>query len=219
MGQTVRVNDPLPEGMSEDAHTSWPPRELIDSFLGNFPTDFEWRPGETIEVDGEEAQARARVFRDVLGRYASGVTVVTTISNGQPVAMTCQSFTSVSLDPPLVAFLPTRQSRAFASIQRAGKFCVNFLAAGQEQISNQMASRAEDKFADIAWSPAPGTGSPLLDDIVGHVDCTVHAVHEAGDHYIVIGKVVDLGVAEAELPLLYYRGAYRTTDTAQAQPR
>ena len=82
-----------------------------------------------------------------------------------------------------------------------------------------MASRAEEKFDDIAWSPAPGTGSPLLANIVGHVDCTVHAVHEAGDHYIVIGKVVDLDVAEAERPLLYYRGGYRTTDSSEAATR
>ncbi|WP_232211490.1 MULTISPECIES: flavin reductase family protein [Nocardioides] len=203
------MND-LPDGMADDARASWPPRELIDSFLGNFPHDFEWRPGETIEVDGEEAQNQARLFRDVLGRYASGVTVVTTVSDGVPVGMTCQSFTSVSLDPPLVAFLPTRQSRAFASIQRAGTFCVNFLASDQEQVSNQFASSGDDKFAGVSWTPSKDTGSPLLAGIVGHVDCTVHAVHEAGDHYLVIGKVVDLAAGDAEDPLLYYRGGYRT---------
>ena len=139
----------------------------------------------------------------------SGVTVVTTVSQGQPVGMTCQSFTSVSLDPPLVAFLPTKQSRAFAAIQRAGHFCVNFLSAEQSAISNQMAGRGEDKFAGVEWQPSV-TGSPLLAGGVGHVDCTVHAVHEAGDHYIVIGKVVDLAVGEATDPLLYYQGSYRT---------
>jgi 3-hydroxy-9,10-secoandrosta-1,3,5(10)-triene-9,17-dione monooxygenase reductase component len=209
MGKTVRMNE-LPEGMADDARASWPPRELSDSFLGSYPHDFEWRPGETIEVDDEEAQDQARLFRDVLGRYASGVTVVTTLSAGQPVGMTCQSFTSVSLDPPLVAFLPTKQSRAFASIQRAGTFCVNFLAAGQEGLSNAFASRGDDKFAGVEWSRSAVTGSPLLAGIVGHVDCTVRAVHEAGDHYLVMGKVVDLAVGDAEDPLLFYRGAYRT---------
>lgn len=203
------VTDDVPDGMRADAAASWPSRELIDSFLGNFPTDFELRPGEHLEVGGEEAQARARLFRDVLGRYGSGVTVVTTVSQGQPVGMTCQSFTSVSLDPPLVAFLPTRQSRAFQAIQRAGHFCVNFLAADQVDISNQMAGRGEDKFAGISWSPSV-SGSALLDGVVGHVDCTVHAVHEAGDHYIVIGRVVDLAVGDADEPLLYYRGNYHT---------
>jgi 3-hydroxy-9,10-secoandrosta-1,3,5(10)-triene-9,17-dione monooxygenase reductase component len=211
MSKTVRMNE-LPDGMADDAHASWPPRELIDSFLGSFPHDFEWRPGETIEVDDEEAQNQARLFRDVLGRYASGVTVVTTMSAGQPVGMTCQSFTSVSIDPPLIAFLPTKQSRAFASIQRAGTFCVNFLAAGQDGLSNAFASRGDDKFAGVEWSRSAVTGSPLLADVVGHVDCTVHAVHEAGDHYLVMGKVVELAVGDAADPLLFYRGAYRTTD-------
>lgn len=213
VGETVRdtgpVSDEIPEGMRADAKASWPPRALIDSFLGNFPTSFEFRPGEELEVDGEEAQARAREFRDVLGRYCSGVTVVTTVSGGEPVGMTCQSFTSVSLDPPLVAFLPTKQSRAFRAIQRAGHFCVNFLSADQIDISNTMAGRGEDKFAGIDWTPSQ-SGSALLDGTVGYVDCTVHAVYEAGDHYIVIGKVIDLAVGEVEEPLLYYRGSYRT---------
>lgn len=215
MGETIRMTEQshsVPEGMVEDAHASWPPRELIDSFLGNFPHDFEWRPGERVEVDDEEAQNRARRFRDVLGRYASGVTVVTTMSAGEPAGLTCQSFTSVSLDPPLVAFLPTRQSRAFAAIQRSGTFCVNFLAEGQEELSNAFASRGDDKFAGVDFSPSSGTGSPVLAGIVGHVDCTVQAVHEAGDHFLVIGSVVDLGVGDADEPLLYYRGAYRTAD-------
>jgi len=200
----------IPEGMRPDAAASWPSQELIDSFLGNFPHDFELRPGEHVEVDGEEAQAAARRFRDVLSQYGSGVTVVTTLSNGEPVGMTCQSFTSVSLDPPLVAFLPTKQSRAFAAIQRAGHFCVNFLAADQVAISNVMASRTEDKFAGLSWSESKG-GSVLLDGVVGYVDCTVHAVYEAGDHYVVIGKVVDLDVASQDDPLLFFRGKYVTT--------
>lgn len=211
MGNTGVVSDEIPEGMSDDARASWPSRELIDSFLGNFPHDFELRPGEHLEVDGDEAQARAREFRDVLGRYCSGVAVVTTVSGGEPVGMTCQSFTSVSLDPPLVAFLPTRQSRAFAAIQRAGHFCVNFLSADQAGISDRMASRGDDKFAGVGWSTSK-SGSALIEGTVGYVDCTVHAVHEAGDHYIVLGRVVDMAVGDDTPPLLFYRGAYRTTD-------
>ncbi len=172
--------------------------------------DFDWRPGETIEVDGDEARARALLFRDVLGRYASGVTVVTTSTVGEPAAMTCQSFTSVSLDPPLVAFLPTRESRAFVAIRESGLFCVNFLAVGQAAIADQMALREGDKFAGVAWKPSKVTGSPLLQGTLGHVDCTVDAVHEAGDHFLVIGKVVDLAVGEEQEPLLYHRGAYRS---------
>ncbi|GAB2860354.1 hypothetical protein GCM10027026_07680 [Myroides odoratimimus subsp. xuanwuensis] len=200
----------IPEGMREDAQASWPPQELIESFLGK--VDFEFRAGEhfAVPADDETAQAQARKFRDVLGRYASGVTVVTTVSGGEPVGMTCQSFTSVSLDPPLVAFLPMRTSRAFAAIRNAGKFCVNFLAADQIDISNAMASRAEDKFAGVSWAPSQ-TGSPLLEGIVGYVDCTVHAIHEAGDHYIVVGRVQDLDVTDNNDPLLFFQGKYRTT--------
>ncbi len=175
------------------------------------PHDFEWRPGETLEVDGEAARTQARWFREVLGRYASGVTVVTTTADAEPIGMTCQSFTSVSLDPPLVAFLPTRESRAFAAIRRSGTFCVNLLAVGQAVVSDRMAGPSDDKFAGLAWSPSPGTGSPVLEGIVGHVDCTVETIHEAGDHVIVIGRVVDLAAGDDAQPLVYHRGRYTTT--------
>lgn len=208
----VAAHHEIPEGMSPDAREQWPSRQLIDSWLGD-SWDFELRPGEHVAVDSEEAAAQARAFRDVLGRYASAVTVVTTMSDGVPVGMTCQSFASVSLEPPLVAFLPTRKSRAFAAIQRAGTFCVNFLAADQAAVSDQMAGRGgEDKFEGVGWRPAPATGSPRLDGVIGHVDCTVHAVHEAGDHYIVVGRVQDLDVGDDTEPLLYYRGRYRSTE-------
>jgi 3-hydroxy-9,10-secoandrosta-1,3,5(10)-triene-9,17-dione monooxygenase reductase component len=173
--------------------------------------DFEWRPGETLEVDGEAARTRAGRFREVLGRYASGVAVVTTTADGSPIGMTCQSFTSVSLDPPLVAFLPTAQSRAFAAVRRSGTFAVNFLAAGQEDLSELMAGPSDDKFAGLAWRPAPGTGAPLLEGTVGYVDCTVEAIHEAGDHFIVVGRVVELAPGDDTTPLVYHRGDYTTT--------
>ena len=199
----------IPEGMRADARETWPSRELIESFLGDF--DFELRPGETIHVDTEEQARAARKFRDVLGRFATGITVVTAISGGEPVGMTCQSFMSVSLDPPLVLFSPAKTSRAWPAIQRSGKFCVNFLAADQEPVSNTMASRGIDKFADLGWSATPETGSPLLDGALGYVDCTIHAVHETGDHYVVIGRVQDLAATRDGEPLLFYRGDYRTT--------
>jgi 3-hydroxy-9,10-secoandrosta-1,3,5(10)-triene-9,17-dione monooxygenase reductase component len=124
--------------------------------------------------------------------------------------MTCQSFSSVSLDPPLVMFIPAKTSRAWPVMQRAGHFCVNFLAADQAEISNVMASKGADKFAGIDWSPSK-TGAPLLDGVVGYVDCTVHSVHEAGDHYVVIGRVQDMDLSTTESdPLLYFEGSYRT---------
>ena len=210
----------IPEGMSPDARESWPSPELISSWLGDVDFDVEWRPGEgsAVAADDPEAVEAARRFRDVLGRFASGVCVVTAVSGGEPVGMTCQSFSSVSLDPPLVLFVPARTSRAWPLMQRAGRFCVNFLAAEQTGVSNVMASRGTDKFADVPWTPSAETGSPVLEGILGYVDCTIHAVHEAGDHYVVIGKVVDLHAPDLDAgaidPLLFYQGTYRSIDPA-----
>lgn len=210
MTSVTASNHPhVPEGMSPDAAANWPSQTLIDSFLGNL--DFEFRPGEdvTLASDDPEAIAAARQFRDVLGRYASGVTVITTLSNDEPVGMTCQSFMSVSLTPPLVMFSPAKTSRAWPRIQASGKFAVNFLGRDQQDLSNTMASRGTDKFADVEWSPAPVTGSPLFPGNVGYVDCTVDRVYEAGDHYLVIGLVQDLQVTDQHEPLLYFQGQYR----------
>jgi 3-hydroxy-9,10-secoandrosta-1,3,5(10)-triene-9,17-dione monooxygenase reductase component len=174
--------------------------------------DFELRLGEDVEIhDDPDSMAAARRFRDVLGRFASGVTVVTTMDDGEPVGMTCQSFSSVSLDPPLVLFVPSRTSRAWPAIQRSGHFCVNLLAGDQSELSDAMASRRDDKFAGVSWQPSPATGSPVVAGGLGYVDCAVDAVHEAGDHFVVLGRVLDLGSTDLEDPLLFYRGEYRTT--------
>lgn len=203
----------IPEGMSSDARETWPSRELIDSFLGT-GFDFELRLGERtpIPTDDPAVAARARQFRDVLGLFCTGVTVVTSMSGEEPVGMTCQSFSSVSLEPALVLFCPAKTSRAWPLIQRSGRFAVNLLAHDQAELSNQMASKGVDKFDGVRWSPSQVTGSPLLEGILGYVDCTIQAVHEAGDHYVVIGKLLDLGEAEIDDPLLFFQGRYRTTD-------
>ena len=206
----VSRSDEVPEGMNPDAAATWPSRELIASWLGDADVDFEFRPGEesAIPLDDAERVAEARRFRDVLGRFASGVTVVTSTSDDEPVGMTCQSFSSVSLDPPLVLFCPAKTSRAWPRIQRSGHFCVNLLAHGQSELSNTMASRGIDKFAGLTWQPSPATGSPLFDGILGYVDCTIHAVHEAGDHYIVVGRVLELDSTDVPHPLLFFQGRY-----------
>jgi 3-hydroxy-9,10-secoandrosta-1,3,5(10)-triene-9,17-dione monooxygenase reductase component len=199
--------------MSPDARESWPSQELIDSWLGQF--DFEPREPATAtpgEDPGDEHSARK--FRDVLGRFCTGVTVVTSMSGGEPVGMTCQSFSSVSLDPPLVLFCPAKSSRAWPRMQRAGFFCVNLLSHDQLELSNGFAAKGTDKFAGVSWRPS-ATGAPLLDGVLGWVDCTIYAVHEAGDHYVVIGRVMDLGVDEAPHPLLFYKGRYARTEAEQ----
>lgn len=199
-----------PEGMNPQARETWPSPDLIDQFLGDF--DFHFRLGEETPLPSDDPRtlAEARHFRDVLGRFCTGVTVVTSMSGGEPVGMTCQSFSSVSLSPPLVLFCPAKTSRAWPQMQRAGFFCVNLLAAGQEEISNRMASKGADKFDGVQWTTSE-TGAPLLDGVLGYVDCTVHAVHEAGDHYVVIGKVHNLGFGQPDEPLLFYRGSYTAT--------
>lgn len=207
----------IPDGMAPDARETWPSPELIISWLGDQDIDFEFRPGEDIAVhDDPETVYAARRFRDVLGRFGSGVTVVTAVSNDEPVGLTCQSFSSVSLDPPLVLFVPAKTSRAWPLIQRSGRFCVNLLGADQADLSNTMASRGTDKFAEVKWTPAPQTGSPMLAGAIAHIDCSIHAVHEAGDHFVVIGRVLDLVTDDDGdddvAPLLFYRGQYRTTD-------
>ena len=201
----------VPEGMRSDARETWPSQELIASFLGDDWGGFQLHPGEepSIDVADPEALAKARSFRDVLGRFCSGVTVITSMSGGEPVGMTCQSFSSVSLDPQLVLFCPAKTSRAWPLIQRSGTFCVNLLSAEQVEHSNTMATKGIDKFAAIAWSPSPATGSPLLKGGLGHIDCRIQAVHEAGDHYVVIGAVQDLGITDVPDPLLFYEGTYR----------
>ena len=199
----------IPEGMRDDARETWPSQELIRSWLGN-ELDFEMRLGERTPIpDDPESAARARRFRDVLGLFASGVTVVTSMADGAPVGMTCQSFSSVSLEPPMVMFCPAKTSRAWPMMQRAGFFCVNILAGHQSEVSQAMATKGSDKFEGVDWRPA-STGAPLLEGVLGYVDCTVHSVHEAGDHYVVLGRVKELGFGDDGQPLLYYRGAYDT---------
>lgn len=193
----------IPEGMVDDAADTWPPRELIDSFLGGFALD----PRDGVD-EADDTIGTAPEFRMALGRFGSGVTVVASMTPDGPVGMTCQSFTSVSLSPPLVLFAPAKSSRAWPRMQSTGHFCVNILAADQEDISNRFASPVKDRFATVEWTPTRVTGAPQLEGTLGFVDCTIHAVHEAGDHFLVLGRVRDLGLGEADKPLLFYRSSY-----------
>lgn len=147
-------------------------------------------------------------FREVLSTYPTGVTVVTaTAADETPVGMAVGSFTSVSLDPPLVAFFPEKTSSTFPKIREAGAFCVNVLGAAQERTCRSFATRGIDKFDGIGWS-ASGTGSPLLDDVIAWIDCTIESVTDVGDHYIVIGRVRALDTVSTTAPLVFYRGGY-----------
>lgn len=147
-------------------------------------------------------------FRRVLGHYPTGVCVVTAIDpDGAASGMVVGSFTSVSLDPPLVAFLPDKSSTSWPRIERAGRFCVNVLASDQGDLCRRFASKGEDKFAGLAHRVS-ANGSPVLDGVVAWIDCTLDAVHEAGDHYIVLGRVHELDISRPDQPLLFFRGKY-----------
>ena len=150
------------------------------------------------------------LYRQVLGHFPTGVTVITAIGpDDNPVGLAVGSFTSVSLDPPLVAFCPDKKSSSWPKIRDAGVFCVNILADDQEQICRVFASKGDDKFKGIGWKSG-ATGSPVLSDVLAWIDCEIDAVHDAGDHEIVVGRVRELEVARENGPgpLVFYRGGY-----------
>jgi 3-hydroxy-9,10-secoandrosta-1,3,5(10)-triene-9,17-dione monooxygenase reductase component len=153
----------------------------------------------------EAAVPDAATMRAVLGHFATGVTVITAL-DGEPVGMAANSFTSVSLDPPLVLFCAAKSSSTWPRIERAGSWCVNVLAEDHETLCRTFAGKAEDRFAGVAWH-AGATGAPVLDDALASLDCDTEAQHDAGDHVIVVGRVRALHSREGK-PLLFYRGGY-----------
>ncbi|MFF8845290.1 flavin reductase family protein [Streptomyces sp. NPDC015127] len=159
---------------------------------------------------GDERLDPARLRR-ALGHFCTGVTVITATEPGQPpVGFACQSFVSLSLQPPLVSFSVSRLSRSWPGIQRAGRFCVNILAADQEDLCRRFAVPGADRFADVTWWPSPVTGSPRLAGALAWVDCTIETVYPGGDHKIAVGRVQDLDIADEEAePLLFFLAEFR----------
>lgn len=153
-------------------------------------------------------------FRHVLGHFATGVAVITAAGPVGPAGMVVSSFTSVSLDPPLVAFLPDKASTSWPAIEAAGAFCVNILRAGQEDLCRQFARKGADKFAGVAWHSAP-SGAPVLDGVMAWIDCDLTQSFESGDHYIAIGQVRQLDATEG-VPLVFFQGGYKHLGDAPA---
>jgi flavin reductase (DIM6/NTAB) family NADH-FMN oxidoreductase RutF len=148
-------------------------------------------------------------FRHVLGHFPTGVAAVTSLDEaGDPVGMIVGSFTSVSLDPPLVAFLPAKSSSTAPKIVGSGRFCVNVLGAHQEQVSRAFTTAGPRKFDEVPWHSAPDNGLPRLSDAIAWIECAVAAVHDAGDHQIVVGRVTALDAPGAALPLLFFQSGY-----------
>ncbi len=149
-----------------------------------------------------------RAFRDAMGCFASAVTVITTTTkDGHPVGVTVNSFNSVSLDPPLVLFCLGRESTNFDHYLASGRFTVNILRQGQDNISNGFASDGANFFQTMD-NDVSNLGNPLVPDALAMFDCETEAVHDGGDHVILIGRVKELTFDTEGDPLLYYRGRY-----------
>ncbi len=147
-------------------------------------------------------------FRNTLGRFCTGVVVVTGCVEGEPRGFAAQSFVSLSLDPPLVGISPALTSTSWPDIRNSGHFCINILSRSQKAICDTFARSAGDKYAELPWQ-AGETGSPILKDVLAWVDCRIEAEHPAGDHTFVIGAVQALKVCDSTgLPLLFYQGRY-----------
>ncbi len=148
------------------------------------------------------------VFRQVLGSYPTGVCAITALgAGGEPVGMVVGTFTSVSLDPPLVGFLPDKSSSTWPLIEAAGRFCVNVLGSDQMQVCRQVAAKGPDKFAGLDYAVSEH-GLPVIAGSIARIECTIEAKHEAGDHWFVLGKVLHLETSREDDPMLFHRGRY-----------
>jgi len=155
-------------------------------------------------------------FRQVLGHFCTGITVITAVDDGEPVGFSCQAFAALSLDPPLVVFCPAVTSSSWPRIARTKTFAVNVLTENQHEIAGKFGRSGPGKFDGVTWAP-DAAGSPVLDGVLTWAGCEVEAVYPGGDHSIVIGRVRELGECGSERPLLFYRGRYGTS-AAQAGP-
>ena len=161
----------------------------------------------------------SREFRDALGLFPTGIAVVTTLdAAGQPAGVTVNSFSSVSLDPPLILVSLARTSRSLDAFNAASHFAVSLLRDDQRQVSSTFASTAGERFSQVRHRAGHG-GCPIIEPHLVAFECEVHARHDGGDHVIVIGKVVALRVAASTPlnPLLYFRGQYRELSEQHAE--
>jgi len=151
-----------------------------------------------------------RELRDALGRFATGVTVVTTMTPAGPLGITANSFASVSLRPPLVLWSPARKSQRFPAFEAAGHFAIHVLSAGQQALAERFAAPLAKGWGETAFEPGLG-GVPLLAGCAARFECRHEARYEGGDHLIVVGEVLRLCENDRP-PLLFYRGRYSALD-------
>lgn len=154
------------------------------------------------------ASLDTRALRNAFGRFATGITVVTALApDGRPVGMTVNSFSSVSLEPPLLLWCLGNSASEFATYRQAGYYCINILTAEQRELSERFASRNADRFAGIAWQPGVG-GVPVLSGCAANFEVRNEVQHPAGDHHIMLGRVERFRMAESSSPLLFHAGGY-----------
>lgn len=155
-----------------------------------------------------EMVIEAATFRQVLGYYPTGVSAITAMGeDGKPLGMVVGTFSSVSLDPPLVGFLPDKNSSTWPKLERAGRFCVNVLASDQQGVCKQLAGKAADKFAEVEYTVSDHS-LPIVTNALATIECELHSVTDAGDHYFVLGRVLRLEATRDADPLLFFRGRY-----------
>jgi 3-hydroxy-9,10-secoandrosta-1,3,5(10)-triene-9,17-dione monooxygenase reductase component len=162
---------------------------------------------EPVSDGLEPGGATPARFREVLASFATGVTIITALDGEEMAGMSANSFTAVSLEPPLVAFCAAVTSTTYPRIRRAGRFCVNVLAEDQVEVAKLFSLRGVNRFAEVSWAPAP-SGAAILDGVLAWVDCDIVAEYPAGDHHLVIGAVHHLQAAADRAPLLFFRSSY-----------
>lgn len=167
-------------------------------------------------LNAGDPAADARNFRQALGQFATGVTIVTTAGDAGPVGVTANSFTSVSLDPPLVLWSLRRESSNLAAFQRAMHFAIHILAAEQTDLASHFARSASDKFASTEWTPGVG-GAPLLPGVAARFECSRHAEHDGGDHVTFVGRVERYSCYD-RAGLVFSQGRYALALNHPGQP-
>ncbi|WP_082599315.1 flavin reductase family protein [Nocardioides sp. Root151] len=166
------------------------------------------RPTDTTPTSGD--------MRAAMGIFASGVTIVTGIDSDGPVGFACQSFASVSLEPPLILFCADHGGRSWPRIQKTGRFCVNVLGEAQSELCARFGSSRGTRFEGLDWELSRWS-APSLPGVMLRVHCEVEDVHVAGDHDVVIGRVRELEYDGYERPMIFYRGAFGTDFDERAQ--
>jgi len=151
----------------------------------------------------------AQHFRQVMAHVPTSVAVVAGVVEGRPKGLSVGTFVPVSLEPPLVGFFVAVTSKSWPMIESSGSFCVSVLGHDQAELSSRFALSETEKFQGVEWRPAP-SGNPLLVGAVAFVDCDIDRVVETGDHMLVLGRVLDMGVETGQIPLLHHRSSYRS---------